>query len=81
MPLPVTTILPIYECADRLGDHLEKAEEWLDSVEEVMKFGAILINRRACADADDRVSGGFIQAGCRELMRNSDFVVLEIPNG
>lgn len=36
MPLPITTIFPIYECADRLGPHLEFAQEWLDLVEEVV---------------------------------------------
>ena len=44
-------------------------------------FGAILINRRAYADSGNGTSGGFLQAGCREIMRNSDFVVLEIPKG
>ena len=36
MTLPITVILPIYECADRLGRHLELAREWLDLVEEVI---------------------------------------------
>lgn len=36
MPLPVTAIFPIYECADRLGEHLTSAREWLGSVEEVI---------------------------------------------
>lgn len=36
MPLPVTAIFPIYECADRLGAHIEGAREWLGSVEEVV---------------------------------------------
>lgn len=36
MTLPVTVIFPIYECADHLGPHLERAQEWLDLVEEVI---------------------------------------------
>ncbi len=36
MPLPITAIFPIYECADRLESHLALAQAWLDSVEEVI---------------------------------------------
>ena len=41
MPLPVTAIFPIYECADRLGDHLTKAKEWLGAVEEVIVVDSV----------------------------------------
>jgi hypothetical protein len=34
--LPITVILPIYNCADRLAAHLESLQEWLPSVEEVI---------------------------------------------
>ena len=36
MPLPISAIFPIYECAARLGPHLDLAQEWLDLVEEVI---------------------------------------------
>ena len=36
MHLPITAIFPIYECAARLGPHLDLAQEWLDLVEEVI---------------------------------------------
>jgi len=36
MSLTVTAIFPIYECADRLGEHLDHAQGWLDSVAEVI---------------------------------------------
>jgi Glycosyl transferase family 2 len=36
MPLPVTAIFPIYECADRLRPHLTYAQGWIDAVEEII---------------------------------------------
>jgi glycosyltransferase involved in cell wall biosynthesis len=36
MPLPVTAIFPIYECADRLSFHLAFSQRWLDAVEEIV---------------------------------------------
>ena len=34
--IPVTAIIPILNCADRLREHMEKSMEWLPYVREII---------------------------------------------
>jgi len=67
MTFPICAIFPVYECADRLRDHLRRSQEWLLLVEQVVVVAS-------------HSTDGTLQVA-REMLDGTGAEILPVPPG